>query len=596
MKKKLMVILIIMMIALMSPPSKAASVNWKEAANVPVDKVWSIKFNKTLDRSSVNNNTVYIVDSKNNKVNTVLGFTDNDMTVTVDAVPDYLPGQQYFLYITEEVGSKGYHNKNKVAMSFTTGLSKTVLVYNIEIDKMNVGKFTITTDMDTDLSAIKTQITCNSGITWQKGNDNRTFIGTINGALANHYYVLSFGSSIKLKQGLEPVVSWGELQASDIASIAGPSVCYIEVYDRDGHAVSSGSCIIIGSDGKILTNRHVVFGACSAKIRMTNGRILDVVSVLAIDKERDIAILKVNADNLPALKLGDSGQLINGQKVLAIGSPEGLENSISDGLVSNKNRVIYGYNFIQITTPISPGSSGGALLNYNSEVVGVTSCTITDGQNINLAIPINEVKPFLNSNLNISLLELAGRVTVETLVYDDRIYIGEVRYNKPDGKGKAIFNNGNTYEGQFVEGHMTGQGISIWLDGSKYEGDHVDGYMEGNGTYYWPDGDTYVGQFSNGQLSGHGVYTWFDGDRFEGEFVNSKMNGQGTYYYKNGDTYVGEFVNDCSQGYGTYTFANGNTYIGYFANGTYNGYGVYTDASTKEVKKGFWKDGVYTGD
>ncbi|MDP3057933.1 MAG: trypsin-like peptidase domain-containing protein, partial [bacterium] len=110
---------------------------------------------------------------------------------------------------------------------------------------------------------------------------------------------------------------------------------------------------------------------------------------------RDIAILKIAGVGLPTVELGDSSSISNGDTILTIGNPLGLQNTISQGLISSTNRVINGLNFIQISAPISPGSSGGVMVDYFGRVLGVTSASFVSGQNLNLAIPINEVKPII---------------------------------------------------------------------------------------------------------------------------------------------------------------------------------------------------------
>ena len=107
-----------------------------------------------------------------------------------------------------------------------------------------------------------------------------------------------------------------------------------------------------------ITNYHVIDGAFSAQVKFTDGSVYDVQKVLAYDVERDIAVLKIDGNNLPYLNLGDSDSIVIGQKVVAIGSPRGFENTISDGLVSSVNRVIEGQSYIQTSASISPGAAG----------------------------------------------------------------------------------------------------------------------------------------------------------------------------------------------------------------------------------------------
>jgi serine protease Do len=136
-----------------------------------------------------------------------------------------------------------------------------------------------------------------------------------------------------------------------------------------------GSGFVIRPDGFILTNAHVVNGASEVTVRLTDRREY-TAKVIGIDTKSDVAIIKVNATNLPTVKLGDSHNLKVGEWVLAIGAPFGFENSATAGIVSAKGRTLpdSGYvPFIQTDVPINPGNSGGPLFNMKGEVVGINS-------------------------------------------------------------------------------------------------------------------------------------------------------------------------------------------------------------------------------
>jgi len=116
------------------------------------------------------------------------------------------------------------------------------------------------------------------------------------------------------------------------------------------------------------------------------------------NKDRDLIILKVKPAGkvLEPVALGDSSKIQSGETVYAIGNPLDLANSMSEGIISSVNRIIDNQGYIQITTPLSAGSSGGALVNTRSELIGITTATIKGGQNLNLAVPVNDLKA-LNS-------------------------------------------------------------------------------------------------------------------------------------------------------------------------------------------------------
>jgi serine protease Do len=135
-----------------------------------------------------------------------------------------------------------------------------------------------------------------------------------------------------------------------------------------------GSGFIIRPDGLIMTNAHVVKGASEVTVRLTDRREYPA-KVIGIDSRSDIALIKIKANNLPTVKIGDSRTLKVGEWVLAIGAPFGFDNSATAGIVSAKNRPLSGdaVPFIQTDVPINPGNSGGPLFNMRGEVVGVNS-------------------------------------------------------------------------------------------------------------------------------------------------------------------------------------------------------------------------------
>lgn len=209
------------------------------------------------------------------------------------------------------------------------------------------------------------------------------------------------------------------LEPAEISKLSGSAVVYIEVSDKNNKPLGTGSGFIVNSSGYIVTNYHVIDKAYTARVKLIDGRKFSVVNVIAYDEEKDIAILKVNASGLPAVKLGDSDNIRNGDKIVAIGSPLGFDNTISDGLVSYKNRIIDEMSYIQISAPVSPGSSGGALFNTRAEVIGVISATVVQGQNINLAIPVNLVKAYMNNTPAPKTLEEVYEEVYPTLSYSD---------------------------------------------------------------------------------------------------------------------------------------------------------------------------------
>ncbi|SFE50192.1 Copper amine oxidase N-terminal domain-containing protein [Paenibacillus algorifonticola] len=174
-------------------------------------------------------------------------------------------------------------------------------------------------------------------------------------------------------------------------------VVYIEVVDQNNKAIASGSGVIVGAKGEIITNYHVIEGAHNAVIYTSDEAKYVSSTVLNVDKDRDLALIKIDSAslNLPTVTIGDSSKLKLGESVVAIGSPLGFTNSLTSGVVSTKSRVVDGQNYIQISTPIDHGSSGGALFNLRGELVGITTALVESSAAINLAIPSTDVSTFL---------------------------------------------------------------------------------------------------------------------------------------------------------------------------------------------------------
>jgi len=173
-------------------------------------------------------------------------------------------------------------------------------------------------------------------------------------------------------------------------------VVSVIVYDKTGQEIGQGSGFFVDRSGKLATNYHVVEHASSAAVKSATGRLYPVSGVLGLDKNHDLAVLRVVGTDFKTLPLADSDAVRIGDKVVAIGSPLGLEETVSDGLISGV-RELDGPKIFQTTAAISPGSSGGVLLNSAGQVIAITTFQLTVGQNLNFAVPSNYLKPLLNA-------------------------------------------------------------------------------------------------------------------------------------------------------------------------------------------------------
>jgi S1-C subfamily serine protease len=180
----------------------------------------------------------------------------------------------------------------------------------------------------------------------------------------------------------------------ELASHATPAVVLIDVKTASGSRQGSG--FIVDPSGRIVTNHHVIRDARSARVKLASGDVYDQVQILADDPRRDIAILQIAGFDLPSLAMGNSDSLRVGSPVVLIGSPLGLENTVSTGIVSGRRQEAEGYQLIQVSAPASSGSSGGPLLTGSGDVMGIAVSQMEAGQNLNFAVPINYVRGLLD--------------------------------------------------------------------------------------------------------------------------------------------------------------------------------------------------------
>ena len=181
--------------------------------------------------------------------------------------------------------------------------------------------------------------------------------------------------------------------SQDTAAIeaADASVVKLFCYDYERELAATGSGFVAFDGKTIITNYHVMTSAYTCKISTNQDISYDVARILCYSKEQDIAILELVKDTgLQPLTLGNSSIIKKGETVVAIGSPLGIKNTVSNGILSGR-LMEDNMDVLQFTAPISSGSSGGALFDDNGNVIGITYASYIDGQNLNLAIPIELV-------------------------------------------------------------------------------------------------------------------------------------------------------------------------------------------------------------
>jgi len=261
--------------------------------------------------------------------------------------------------------------------------------------------------------------------------------------------------------------------------------------------VGGGSGFIVSSDGLILTNKHVVSDASASYTVITNDGTTYTATVLARDPDQDLAVVKINATNLPTVTLGDSGGLQLGQTAIAIGNALGeFSNTVSVGVVSGLARTVTASSpdtgaeetiqgVIQTDAAINPGNSGGPLLNLEGQVIGINTAVASDAQSVGFAIPIDQAKH------DISSVESTGKIQAP--------YLG-VRY-LPVTSDIATSQNLPVDYGALIRGDADGpavepnspaaaagiqaEDIILQVDGRKIDsdndlGDVIDGYSVGD--------------------------------------------------------------------------------------------------------------------
>lgn len=231
---------------------------------------------------------------------------------------------------------------------------------------------------------------------------------------------------------IEYLAENGQYTTEGIAKYIRPQIVEIYVYKKPDLLTpsGSGSGIIITNDGYIVTNTHVIDNA-DTLIVTTSDNVVYSAEIIGKDAKTDIAVIKIEAEDLPAAVLGNSDEAETGEKVVAIGNPAGLSGSVSDGIISGVNRKIrtdaagHEMTCIQTNAAISAGNSGGALVNMYGQVIGITSSKYIDYINLSyeglgFAITINEAKPIIEELIATGYI--SGRVRVGITFFSSNEY------------------------------------------------------------------------------------------------------------------------------------------------------------------------------
>ncbi|MBI83766.1 MAG: hypothetical protein CMJ81_11260 [Planctomycetaceae bacterium] len=183
-------------------------------------------------------------------------------------------------------------------------------------------------------------------------------------------------------------------QIKDLVQEVRRSVVVVTVEGREGENEALGSGFVVSSDGLVATNLHVVGEARPIRVQLESGQQHDVTSIHASDRRLDLAILKIDAHDLPELKLGDSDKLQQGQRIVVVGNPQGLNHSVVDGLLSGI-RVVDDQKMLQLAMPIEKGNSGGPVIDLQGQVQGIVTLKSAVTRNLGFAVTVNDLKSLI---------------------------------------------------------------------------------------------------------------------------------------------------------------------------------------------------------
>lgn len=224
----------------------------------------------------------------------------------------------------------------------------------------------------------------------------------------------------------------------------------------DGTTIYQGTGFLIRADGVVATNYHVIAHDASALAKLPNGAFYRVSGVLAADPKRDIAILKLAGSGFRTLTLGNSDEVQVGQAVVAIGNPLSLESTVSSGIISGvRDDPSFGGRLLQITAPISHGSSGGPVFDMRGRVIGVTVMYLSGGEDLNFAVPINDVRVLLRrQSANPQPLPAGSAPQAEPTA--------QARSSAPASSSAGCTIDGSQRTREFCQAYATG-----YVDGAK---------------------------------------------------------------------------------------------------------------------------------
>lgn len=310
--------------------------------------------------------------------------------------------------------------------------------------------------------------------------------------------------------------------AIELASYLESKAVIVNVFNASGRKTGNGSGFFINDNGLIITNEHVIRDASRVSIQMNNGTLYDV-TVLLTDERRDFALLKAPIENNDYVTLGNSYYVRTGETIYTYGSPLGISNTMTTGLVSKNLSIVNRKEYIQVSAPISPGSSGGMLVNEFGQVIGITTSILINGQNMNLSIPINRVINSINEIDPIIQLNPKDNGHFQTMTTQTIRQIHQLSFEEPDDSEKKEIFGFLNFEGEYVYASIE------YENGDHFQGELRNGEFFGKATVITNE-YRFHGQFINGAINGFGITDYFDGSFYVGHYLEDEFHGQGSFY------------------------------------------------------------------
>jgi S1-C subfamily serine protease len=207
-----------------------------------------------------------------------------------------------------------------------------------------------------------------------------------------------------------------------------PSIVVVITHNHQGKILGQGTGFFVNREGDVITNRHVLEGASTVEIKTNGGEIYKVKRILADDKEGDLIRLEIDlqGDTTRPMPMSASSPEV-GERIFVIGTPLGLEKTVSDGIVSAVREIPEFGKIIQLTAPISPGSSGSPVVNMKGEVVGVATFFVIAGQNLNFAVPVERIRGMISDGAK-TIAEWGDRKKEEERSEASEIYLLGLRH------------------------------------------------------------------------------------------------------------------------------------------------------------------------